>query len=889
MKPADARSGAAPAGGALTATSKHRAKTPVGRLLLLAILLSAATAYQVRVAEFHHPEWFGRSQAWPPFTMSGQYISFLDFVSLKAGLKEGDRLLSVNGRPLTAKAVFGEELRKARPGDVMTVTVLRRESGRESKATYTLHLVGRERSNWQGRSMETILLIVLPYLAVLVGFWVAIVRPRDPRAWLVLAITGSYLGISNAGVAEWPPYVRDLAVAFHGAVVYAFPIWLLLFGIYFPEPFPETAKISRWQRMKWFLIIPLALAAILFAVRLVGEMESYASVAFMERVPHILEIALVNIYFVTVGGALGLLAAKHRSAVSSDAKRRLRLLFVGAAISLGTMFLLFAIAITRGANMEQFFPRWLYLPAEFLFFLFPLVLAYVIVVHRAMDVRVVLRQGLQYALAKNGVRVIQGLVTVAVFFAAVTLVADSSRNRVEKIAVIAVGLSAVMAIRRSAERLRGWVDRRFFREAYDAERVLSELSDHVRSIVEPQSLLQTVVTRISETLHVPQIAVLLDSGPFRPAYALGYSGLSELTFPGDSATVRTLRAQREPVRLHLDGAGSWLQREAGRTQPERDCLEQLQAEVLLPLAGRDKLLGFITLGPKRSEEPFTGNDLRLLKSVANQTGLALENAQLLAAITEEVAQRERLNREVEIAREVQERLFPQVLPPVAGLDYSGACRPALGVGGDYYDFLALPEGKFGVAIGDVSGKGIAAALMMASLEASLRAEATRAPDDLAALVGNVNHLVFQASISNRYATFFYAQYQPGQRRLTYVNAGHNPPILLRRQGGGCRIIRLTAGGAVVGLLESFPYQQETLILQPGDVLVAFTDGISEAMNPAEEEFGEERLLEVLKECADLPAASALSAIMQAADSFAAGAKQYDDMTLVVLRVLENIG
>src|SRR5262249_41801548 len=158
-------------------------------------------------------------------------------------------------------------------------------------------LVSRERWRWQDRSLETILLIILPYLALLVGFWVAIVRPRDPRAWLVLAITGSYLGIGNAGFDQWPPYVRDVAVAFHGAVVNAFPIWLLLFGINFPEPFPDTDKLSKWQWMKWILIIPLALAAILFAVQLVGEMESYASVAFMERVPHILAIGAINIYF----------------------------------------------------------------------------------------------------------------------------------------------------------------------------------------------------------------------------------------------------------------------------------------------------------------------------------------------------------------------------------------------------------------------------------------------------------------------------------------------------------------------------------------------------------------------------------------------------------------
>lgn len=206
--------------------------------------------------------------------------------------------------------------------------------------------------------------------------------------------------------------------------------------------------------------------------------------------------------------------------------------------------------------------------------------------------------------------------------------------------------------------------------------------------------------------------------------------------------------------MYFDDPDSWVYRAPGVSEEERAKLAALRAELLLPLSVKDKLLGFISLSQKRSEEPYSGTDLRLLKSVAAQAGLALENSRLSAAIAEEVAQRERLNREVEIAREVQERLFPQELPAVARLDYCGQCRPALGVGGDYYDFLALPGGRLGIALGDVSGKGIAAALMMASLEASLRAEAMRDTDDLAALVQKVNRLVYDATAENRYATFF---------------------------------------------------------------------------------------------------------------------------------------
>jgi sigma-B regulation protein RsbU (phosphoserine phosphatase) len=337
--------------------------------------------------------------------------------------------------------------------------------------------------------------------------------------------------------------------------------------------------------------------------------------------------------------------------------------------------------------------------------------------------------------------------------------------------------------------------------------------------------------------------------------------------------------------VFLNDRDSWLYREEGMGDEERTKLAALHSELLLPLSVREKLLGFISLGPKKSEEPYTGTDVRLLKSVAVQTGLALENADLMREIAAEIAQRERMHREVEIAREVQERLFPQKLPAISGLDYAGHCRPALGVGGDYYDFLALPHGHLGVAIGDVSGKGIAAALMMASLQASLRGEAIRAPESLAAAIANVNRLVYEASSANRYATFFYGQYDPTTRQFDYVNAGHNPPMLFHRADGKWTVTRLEVGGVVVGLLEGYPYQQGRVAMMTGDILVAYTDGISEAMNKADEEWGEERMIEVIKACQGLVAQEVLQRILSAADVFAAGAEQHDDMTLVILRAV----
>jgi sigma-B regulation protein RsbU (phosphoserine phosphatase) len=295
-------------------------------------------------------------------------------------------------------------------------------------------------------------------------------------------------------------------------------------------------------------------------------------------------------------------------------------------------------------------------------------------------------------------------------------------------------------------------------------------------------------------------------------------------------------------------------------------------------------MGVMALGPKRSEAAYTPADLHLLQTVATQTGLAIEIAELARSLAAEAAQRERVNREIEIAREVQERLFPQEMPNLVGATVAGQCRAALGVGGDYYDVFDLGDGRLGLAVGDVSGKGISAALLMASLRASLRGVTLDNPRDFAKLMDKVNRLVYEASASNRYATFFFAAFDPVSRRLECVNAGHNPPILLRGLNGESQTIRLEADGPVVGLLPFAPYTEQAMTLEPGDLLLLYTDGISEAMTHNDEEWGEERLIAAAERSRTKSAIEIMRDIFNATDAFTAGAPQHDDMTLLVLKL-----
>jgi sigma-B regulation protein RsbU (phosphoserine phosphatase) len=862
-------------------------KRPIFRYCVLAFLFVITLAYEV---PYLHDILRDQNRSVPFFNIeeATDRVGIVTREAANAGIRKDDEVLSINGQPYRGASDLARPFALTPGGGGITVVVRSSDPAHPGERTIVLPVRTVREDPWRIAG-ELALYFVLPAISILLGFWVAFQRPRDPMAWSLLALMLTFPHIFESYKAEaWPPGWREAAMLYHATLGSMLPPVMFLFGRFFPEPFgPGSFRDKLWRVMQWSMAVPFTIVALIGAVETVIELSNFRDANVIERATHPLDGVMQVFAYLLIGSFFAAMGTKYGVSQSPDARRRLKILYWGSTVAWTPGLILTVYARVQGKAIADIFPQWVILAALVPLTLFPITLAYVIVVQKAMDVRVALRQGLQYAMARNGVRVLQALLVIAVVATAVAMAEDASRARTQKIAVIALGIVAALSIRRLGERVRNWVDRRFFREAYNAEQVLTELSEQVRAMVEPKSLLETVAARISETLHVPQIAVLLGGGgPYRPAFAMGYGDLSTVTFPPGTGTVKVLQTEKEPARVYLNDRDSWLYRDDAVTDEERHKLAALQSELLLPLAVRDKLLGFISLGPKKSEEPYTRSDVRLLKSVAAQTGLALENANLMREIADEVAQRERLNREVEIAREVQERLFPQKLPAIAGLDYAGHCRPALGVGGDYYDFLALPQGHLGVAVGDVSGKGIAAALMMASLQASLRGEATRAPENLAAAVGNVNRLVYEASAENRYATFFYGQYDPATRQFDYVNAGHNPPMLFHCSRGQWIVTRLEIGGTVVGLLETYPYQQGSASLAPGDLLVAYTDGISEAMNSADEEWGEARLIKTVEACSGLTAQEVLNRIFRDADAFVAGARQHDDMTLVVLRVVE---
>lgn len=249
------------------------------------------------------------------------------------------------------------------------------------------------------------------------------------------------------------------------------------------------------------------------------------------------------------------------------------------------------------------------------------------------------------------------------------------------------------------------------------------------------------------------------------------------------------------------------------------------------------------------------------------------------ALVEQMEIEQRAAQELEIAKQVQARLFPQRLPAISALDYAGVCVQARSVGGDYYDFLDLGPDRVALVIGDIAGKGMAAALLMANLQANLRSQCVSAMDHLEEFLGSVNRLLFQNTATSSYATLFFAEYDHRLERVRYANCGHLSALILRRDG---TLERLEPTCTVVGLFEDWKCCVSESRLDEGDLLALYTDGVTESSDSSDEEFGEARLIEELRNNRRLPSAELANTIVQKVLHFSAP-EQFDDITLIIAK------
>lgn len=361
------------------------------------------------------------------------------------------------------------------------------------------------------------------------------------------------------------------------------------------------------------------------------------------------------------------------------------------------------------------------------------------------------------------------------------------------------------------------------------------------------------------------------------------------SIPANGFLINRLRFYRAAVAFtpgDLDSALRWATEQKPRHVGEIQMLKELDIRLAVALRTKNEIPGLLLFGPPVDRQAFTSSDRQLLAACADQFALMIENARL----TERVVEQENLRRDVALAAEVQKRLLPRESPETAASSLGAFTLPVRSVGGDYYDFLNVGDHRIGIALADVAGKGVAAALITAVVHASLRILASEGNISLPELAAKMNRFLHGSTGSSSYATFFYAQIDEQKRQLRYVNAGHNPPYLVRSledtsgNASGADIEELKTGGTIIGMFPSASYEEATVDLRAGDVLLAFTDGVTEALNTNEEEFGEERLKNLIAGLAHLPAREMTARIAQEIRKWIGDAPQQDDITLVVMKV-----
>jgi len=399
--------------------------------------------------------------------------------------------------------------------------------------------------------------------------------------------------------------------------------------------------------------------------------------------------------------------------------------------------------------------------------------------------------------------------------------------------------------------------------------VLNDLARTIGAMHDPEKIMKKILQRSIDAVDAEQgVITLVDTEAVN----------SMKTFIREM--VKT--GKHHPIHLNQNLLG-WMQihkRPLLMNDPQNDPRfrgvewdQDIMSIVCVPLMVKSRLIGTMTIYNKRKETLFTEGDQRLLAIIGGQSAQVLENARLY----EEEQSLLMMQHELEVAANIQKVLLPDKSPDLNGYEIAGKNITAQLVGGDYYDFIPVSNNRCAVCLGDVAGKGLSAALLMANLQATLRSQTPLAnsPKDC---IERSNQLLVNCTASDRFMTCFYGVLDHHEHSLTYCNAGHDPPLLLKNE-----LMHLKADDLVLGTFADLTYSQKTILVEPGDVLVMYSDGVTESKNKHDEEFGRERLSKIITMNRFLAAERITDAIINEVCSYSGGCPQADDITVVVMK------
>ncbi|HKX31939.1 MAG TPA: SpoIIE family protein phosphatase [Blastocatellia bacterium] len=833
----------------------------------------------------------GSSDGWRASGTHGEfYIIEVEPQGPSKELRLRDRVLAINGVSLSDNPRLISYSYGTPPGTTYTMTVQRGDE----KLTFTFQTVPRPPAKFPWSRL-------VPPVFWLTGLLVFLLKTEDPQARLLALTLGSFSGLLGGGlsISFLPDWLALVVAAARIAGLWSLPLLLHLFLI-FPHRSP---LLRRWPSLTKWIYAPLLAALPYFGVgrlpiRWAQPIASWPPLRWLSD--HGLnQVAMLGLLVCLFAALLSLWLSYRTADVAG--RRRLRVVMWGSLLGFGSLFLVIAMEF---AKVQQSYPtvwNWLQLSTIFTLPLVPLSFAYAIVRHRVIPISLMIRRSVRYLLVSRGSVLLEGLVVALIVASLLSLLFRYLRPSGLTVGLIsaATGIAAWRVERWLHHRfLAPVIDRKFFRQAYDAHHVLTELTESLRTTTEIPYLLEMVAHRVQAALQTESVTIFLreeSTGDYRSAYACEYSAADRRALnrpranrlPPDSATLAQLAG---PGRLlELDGADPEFEVAAANghsrlTEEERRTLREAKSVLLLPLKTKDTLSGVLALGSRLGDLPFSGDDKRLLQSVAASTSLALENAQLIERMLTEARRRQEIEaeneqraKELEEARQLQLSMLPKSVPQLPQFEIAALMQTATEVGGDYYDFYVGEDGTLTIAVGDATGHGLKAGTMVAATKSLFNHLAAQAN-----VVETLHDVSRALKLMNLRSLFMALTLVKVRGDRLHCSVAGMPPILVYRAAART-IEELPLRGVPLGGLSGCAYRQAEVTLAPNDVVLLMSDGLPERFNPASELFEYERIKETLSAHACAAPSAIAESLLRTSDEWADGRPLNDDLTLVVLK------
>jgi serine phosphatase RsbU (regulator of sigma subunit) len=708
-------------------------------------------------------------------------------------------------------------------------------------------------------------------------------RERANRATAMMLFSGgigSVLGAVGIVLNSMGPNkagANDLLRSFNYVWELFFPS-LLYFACVFPK---ENRLFRRIPFASLWIFAPHLFHLILMILQMQGALwgqlaaklaqnPTGATVVEYGRLPfelifrfHQILFSLVNLAY--IAAALPILWLSWRRSENSRIRAQVRTIFYGLAACAGC----YAIAVPIPTLFNTFWPpavRSTLIVAALI--VGSVAIAYSMVRYRFLDANLIARKSILYSVTLIFVLGVYMLI-VRRLDALIETVADVDTT----IFQTAFLMLALVLFQPLFSWLEEMLDRYFLRDKGDFRTIVRRMSGEMLAVLDLSTLAEKLLSALREGLPA-RTTVLLVAPERRQSTAWGFGGRVDLEAIGAIPRDALMRLLDDTDLLRGEDARS-LAKDRALEGPLVPLLDT-EPYLILPLRYGGNFLGLVALGRKITETRYTAAETSLLATLANQMSVAVTTTFLHRDSLEKTI----LEEELAVARRIQQQFLPNRLPLASGFTLAGLNAPSKAVGGDYYDTVELGQGDYLVAIADVAGKGVPAALLASMVQAAIR---TSAPDrkPVGELMGRLNRLVHEATPDDRFATCILVEVKVDGLGISFSNAGHNYPIL-RSANGICR--SLDAGGIPLGIQPGFQYSQSRAALRPGDALIMYTDGITDARNRLGEDFGEGRLLELVERLPErLSADEIIRAIADEVTRFSDGADQMDDITLVALK------